>query len=270
MRAGMDRRSDLIGLSPQALRAEIRQAHWEGPTAGLAPGYAQANLVILPQAFVYDFLLFCQRNPKPCPVLEVTDPGDWRLSYAASGADLRTDVPRYRIFHHGQVAEETTDIRDIWREDFVSFLLGCSFTFEAAMIRAGLPIRHVDEGHNVPMYRTALPCRPAGGFAGAMVVSMRPVAREHVFRAIQVTARYPLAHGAPVHVGDPTAIGIPDLEHPDFGQADAIHEGEVPVFWACGVTPQVAAQHARPPVMITHSPGHMFVTDLRDEELTGW
>lgn len=270
MRAGMDRRPDLIGLSPQALRAEIRRSDWDGPTAGLAPGHAQANLVILPQAFAYDFLLFCQRNPKPCPVLEVTEPGDWRLSYAATDADLRTDVPRYRIFHHGQATEEMTDIRDVWREDFVSFLLGCSFTFEAAMIRAGLPVRHVDEGHNVPMYRTALPCRPAGGFAGAMVVSMRPVAQEHVSRVIQVTARYPLAHGAPVHVGDPAAIGILNLEHPDFGQADTIYGSEVPVFWACGVTPQVAAQQARPPLMITHSPGHMFVTDLRDEELAVW
>jgi uncharacterized protein YcsI (UPF0317 family) len=270
MRAGTDRRSDLVGLTPEALRAEIRRKHWDGSTAGLALGYAQANLVILPQAVAYDFLLFCQRNPKPCPLLEVTEPGQWHLSYTAKGADLRTDVPRYRIFHDGQFTEEMTDVTGIWREDFVSFLLGCSFTFEAAMMRAGLPVRHLDEGHNVPMYRTTSPCRPAGGFAGGMVVSMRPVALAAIPRVIQVTGRYPLAHGAPVHIGDPLAIGIADISNPDFGQADTMHEGEVPVFWACGVTPQVAAQHAKPPIMITHAPGHMFVTDVRDEDLAIW
>lgn len=267
MRAEADHRSDLTGLSPEALRAEIRSKRWNGPTAGLALGYVQANLVTLPRTLAYDFLLFCQRNPKPCPVLEVTEPGQWHLMYTARGADLRTDLPRYRIFRNGQLTAEATDVTGIWREDFVSFLLGCSFTFEAAMKRAGVSIRHLDEGHNVPMYRTTIPCRPAGGFAGNMVVSMRPVAPEAVDLVIEVTGRYPLAHGAPVHAGDPRHIGIRDLQRPDFGEADTMHDREVPVFWACGVTPQVAAQHAKPEIMITHAPGHMFVTDLQDEDL---
>jgi len=266
-RAETDRRPELIGLTPRALRAEIRAGRWTGPTAGLAPGYAQANLVVLPKIYAYDFLLFCSRNPKPCPLLEVTDPGDPHPPFAAAGADLRTDIPRYRIFRGGQPVEEVADVTAFWRDDFVSFLLGCSFTFEAAMMRAGLPVRHVEEGHNVPMYRTAIPCRPAGPFRGTLVVSMRPVARGDVPRVVQITARYPLAHGAPVHVGDPQAIGIADLDRPDFGEAVTMRGGEVPVFWACGVTPQVVAQQARPETMITHAPGHMFVADLRDEDL---
>ncbi len=263
-------RTTLEGLPAHAVRTEIRAGRWRRPTAGLAPAFAQANLVILPKTVAYDFLLFCQRNPKPCPLLDVTDPGDPRPPYAAREADVRTDVPRYRIFRHGQPAGEATDIVALWREDLVTFLLGCSFTFEAAMVRAGLPVRHVEEARNVPMYRTTIPCRPAGAFRGPMVVSMRPVPQANVSRAIQITARYPLAHGAPVHIGDPAAIGVADLSHPDYGDAVTVHEGEVPVFWACGVTPQAVVQQARPEIMITHAPGHMFITDLRDEDLAVW
>ncbi len=263
-------RADLSGLPNTAVRAEIRAGRWRGPTAGLAPGFAQANLVIVPQKVAYDFLLFCHRNPKPCPLLDVTDPGDARPLYAAPHADVRTDVPRYRVFRHGQPAQEMVEINALWRDDFVAFLLGCSFTFEAAMARAGLPVRHMEEGRNVPMYRTNIACRPAGAFRGPMVVSMRPIPQADVPRAVQVTARYPLAHGAPVHVGDPSAIGITDLAHPDYGEAVTVRRGEVPVFWACGVTPQAVVQQARPELMITHAPGHMFITDLRDEDLAMW
>ncbi len=252
---------------PQALRARIR-AGWVGPTAGLAPGFAQANVVILPKTWAYDFLLFCQRNPKPCPLLAVTDPGDPHPADVATGADLRTDVPLYRIFKHGHAAAEATSIADLWRNDFVAFLLGCSFTFEAAMQRRGIPVRHIEEGRNVPMYHSSIPCRPAGGFQGTMVVSMRPVPQEHVMRAVQVTSHYPLAHGAPVHIGDPAAIGIADLSRPDYGDPVTVRVGEVSLFWACGVTPQAVAHQARPELMITHAPGHMFITDLRDEDLT--
>lgn len=258
---------DLAGLHPQALRAEIRAGRWTGPTAGLGSGYAQANVVILPKAWADDFLLFCRRNPKPCPVIEVTESGDPRPAYAAPGADLRTDVPRYRIFRDGNLVDEITEIPGLWRWDFVSFLLGCSFTFEAAMMRAGLPVRHIEERCNVPMYRTTIPCRAAGAFRGAMVVSMRPVADSDVPRAVQITSRFPLAHGAPVHVGAPETIGIRDLSHPDFGDRVTIRDGEVPVFWACGVTSQTVILHARPDIVITHAPGHMFITDLRDEDL---
>ncbi|MDQ7850038.1 MAG: putative hydro-lyase [Armatimonadota bacterium] len=254
-------------VTPAQWRELIRRGEWTKPTAGLAPGYAQANLVVLPRAQAYDFLVFCQRNPKPCPLLEVTDAGDPRPRYTAQGADLRTDLPRYRIYQHGVLSDETGDLSDLWTEDLVAFLLGCSFTFEHAMMRAGIPVRHVEQGVNVPMYVTTIPCRPSGPFAGPMVVSMRPVAAHLVPRAVQVTSRYPLAHGGPLHIGDPEAIGIRDLHKPDFGDPVQIRAGEVPVFWACGVTPQAVALHARLGLLITHAPGHMFITDLPDEEL---
>lgn len=259
---------DLAALDPAAVRAAIRAGRWTGPTAGLAPGYVQANLVLLPASHAYDFLLFCQRNPKPCPLLEVTERGDAHPGHIAAGADLRTDLPQYRIFRQGVPAGHARQITDLWQQDFIAFLLGCSFTFEAAMRRAGIPVRHLDEDRNVPMYVSSITCRPAGAFAGPMVVSMRPVPAGLIPRAVQVTARCPLAHGAPIHIGDPAAIGIRDLAHPDFGDAVTVHAGEVPVFWACGVTPQVVAREARPEIMITHAPGHMFITDLRDEDLT--
>jgi uncharacterized protein YcsI (UPF0317 family) len=255
------------GLHPKEMREKIRTREWQGPTAGCCDGYVQANLVVLPKALAYDFLLFCHRNPKPCPVLEVTDPGNPEPSMTAPGADLRTDLPRYRVYKDGKLQRELTDLREIWRDDLVGFLLGCSFTFDVALQRAGVPVRHLEEGKNVSMYITNRPCRPAGSFSGPLVVSMRPIPSPLISRAVEVTAHFPLAHGAPVHVGDPEAIGIADLNRPRFGDRVSIHAGEVPVFWACGVTPQAVAMHAKPGLMITHSPGHMFITDLRDEEI---
>lgn len=251
-------------------RAAIRTGQWTGPTAGLAPGYTQANLVILPQADAFDFLRFCVRNPKPCPVLDVTDPGSPfpDPSWAAT-ADLRTDVPRYRVYEHGELINEPTDLLQRWRDDLVTFLLGCSFTFERALIAAGVPVRHLECGCNVPMYRTTRPCRPAGRFHGPLVVTMRPIPSHLMARAVQVTSRYPSVHGAPVHIGDPAALGIEDMGRPDYGDAVPVEAGEVPVFWACGVTPQAVALESRVPLMITHAPGHMFITDRLDEELAG-
>jgi uncharacterized protein YcsI (UPF0317 family) len=251
---------------PTAVRAAIRAGDWTAPTAGLAPGRVQANLVVLPQRDAYDFLRFCVANPRPCPVLEVTEAGSPEPVQAAPGADLRTDVPRYRVFRDGELSDEVDDVGALWRDDLVAFLIGCSFTFERALLAAGLPVRHVEEGVNVPMYRTNIACRPAGAFSGPMVVSMRPFAPAQALRAVQVTSRYPTVHGAPVHLGAPEAIGIADLDHPHYGDPVTIRRGEVPVFWACGVTPQAAAAAARPELMITHAPGHMFVTDLLDEQ----
>jgi uncharacterized protein YcsI (UPF0317 family) len=261
--------SDLKGAAggPAEIRRRIRSGEWQALTCGLAPGYAQANLVVVPRAAAYDFLVFCQRNPKPCPLIDVTDPGSPDPAYAAPGADLRTDVPRYRVYRRGALEAEHTEITRHWGPDLVAFLLGCSFTFEGAMQHAGLPVRHMEDGRNVPMYVTTIPCRPAGMFHGPMVVSMRPLASADVSRAVLVTGRYPWAHGAPVHVGDPAKIGIRDLTRPDFGDPPRIEPGEVPMFWACGVTPQAVAQAAKVELMITHAPGHMFITDLLDEDL---
>lgn len=247
------------------IRLKIRLGEWTQPTAGLAPGYTQANLVILPKDLAYDFLLFCHRNPKPCPLLEVTDAGSPVPVLTAPEADLRTDVPKYRIYEHGNMVEEATDITYLWKDDFVSFLVGCSFTFEHALMQNDIPVRHIDEGRNVPMYKTNIPSQPAGVFHGDLVVSMRPFSPQDVIRAVQVTSRFPSVHGAPVHVGDPKQIGISDLNLVDFGESVTIKEGEIPVFWACGVTPQAVAMASKPRFMITHSPGHMFITDQKDE-----
>jgi uncharacterized protein YcsI (UPF0317 family) len=252
---------------PREVRQQIREGKWRQPTAGLAPGFVQANLVILPRDLAFDFLLFAQRNPKPCPVIEVTDVGSSEPKLSAPGADLRTDVPRYCVYRDGALASQVTDLRSVWRDDFVSFLLGCSFTFESALLQAGVPVRHIEEGRNVPMFITSIPCAPAGVFRGPLVVTMRPIPAPLVARAVQISGRYPGVHGAPVHLGDPATIGIRDLQAPDFGDAVTIRPGEVPVFWACGVTPQAVAMQAKPPLMLTHAPGHMFITDLRNEEL---
>jgi uncharacterized protein YcsI (UPF0317 family) len=251
---------------PRALRAAIRRGDFVGPTAGLAPGFAQANLVVLPAADAFDFLRFCVRNPAPCPVLEVTDPGSPEPALTAPGADLRTDVPRYRVLRDGEVVDEPSDVREHWREDLVAFLLGCSFTFERALLAAELPVRHIEQGRNVPMYRTARACVAAGPFAGPLVVSMRPMRPEQARRATEVTAPYVRAHGGPVHAGDPATLGIDDLGRPDYGDAVDVREGELPVFWACGVTPQAVAAQSRPELMITHAPGHMFVTDEAERD----
>lgn len=253
--------------SPEELRSLIRSGEWKGVTAGLAPGYVQANLAILPRDLAFDFLLFCQRNPKPCPLLEVLEAGRFEPERMAPGADLRTDVPRYRIFRDGEMVGEEKDIQSLWRDDLVSFLLGCSFSFETALLKAGVPLRHLDEGKNVSMYVTSIETTPAGTFSGPMVVSMRPIHHSQVVRAVQVTSRFPSVHGAPVHIGDPAAIGIKDITRPDYGEPIEIRQGEVPVFWACGVTPQAVALKSKPPFIITHSPGYMFITDWRDEDL---
>jgi uncharacterized protein YcsI (UPF0317 family) len=235
----------------------------------LALSYVQANLVVVPRELAFDFLLFCQRNPKPCPLLDVTEPGSAEPRFVAPGADLRTDVPRYRVYQRGELVDEPTTLHDWWREDLVGFLIGCSFTFENALVQGGLPVRHIEAGCNVPMYRTNIACRPAGIFHGPMVVSMRPMTPAQALTATRICARFPRAHGTPIHFGDPGAIGIDDLSHPDFGDAVEVRPGEVPVFWACGVTPQAVAMESRPPLLITHKPGHMFVTDLRDTDLEG-
>ena len=247
------------------LRRRIRAGRHTGPTAGLAPGSVQTNLVILPECDAVDFAEFCRRNPQACPLVEQTAPGDPEPRRSAPGADLRTDVPRYRVFRHGQPdAQEPTDIRAFWRDDFVAFLLGCSFTFENALAAAGLPVRHWQTKSNVPMYRTSVACQTAGRFAGPLVVSMRPYLPDQVEAVIAITSRFPQMHGAPVHVGDPQSIGIVDLSRPDFGDPVQMSPGELPVFWACGVTPQLALRQARPDLAITHSPGCMFVTDLHE------
>lgn len=250
--------------TPAALRAACR-AGWVGPTAGHAPGFTQVNLVALPRDWAWDFLLFAQRNPKPCPVLDVAEPGS-AATALAPGADLRRDLPLYRVWRDGALAEETTDARDAWAErpDLVAFLVGCSFTFEAPLREAGIEMRHVAQGRNVPMFRTNRPCRPAGRLSGPLVVSMRPIPAERVADAVAISGRYPAVHGAPVHVGAPEALGIADLARPDFGDSVEIRPGEVPVFWACGVTPQAAVAASRAPFAITHAPGHMLATDVPD------
>ena len=250
-------------------RAAIRAGKWTGPTAGLALGYTQANLVILPKAQALDFLRFCVRNPKPCPVLDLTDPGSPHPDlFWAKNADLRTDLSRYRVYEQGKLAEEPTNILHRWQDDFVAFLLGCSFTFERALLDAGVPIRHLECGCNAPMFRTNRLCRPSGSFQGPLVVSMRPIPGDLVTRSVQVTSRYPLVHGAPVHIGDPSGLGIEDLSRPDYGDPVPIHTDEVPIFWACGVTPQAVALASQVPLMITHAPGYMFVTDRLDKQLS--
>jgi uncharacterized protein YcsI (UPF0317 family) len=253
---------------PREVRESIRRGELSRPTCGLAAGYTQVNLVILPKDLAFDFFLFCQRNPKPCPVLEVLEPGKHEPILTAPGADIRTDISRYRIYRDGKLAGEEKNITKHWRSDLVSFLLGCSFTFESALIRAGIALRHIDEGKNVSMFITNIPCVPAGVFAGPLVVTMRPIPRQKVVKTVQITSRFPAVHGAPVHIGDPGKIGIRDLSKPDYGDAVEIKSDEVPVYWACGVTPQAVALKSRPPLMLTHSPGYMFVTDLLDEDLS--
>jgi uncharacterized protein YcsI (UPF0317 family) len=238
---------------------------FDGPTTGCAPGYVQANLVVLPRDWADEFRRFCLANPKPCPLLDVAAPGSPHIPALGVDLDLRTDIGRYRVWRDGELAGEPGEISDLWRDDLVAFLIGCSFTFEQALIAAGIPMRHIRCGRNVSMYRTSMPTRPTGRFSGPLVVSMRPLTPADAIRAIEITARLPAAHGAPVHLGDPAAIGIADLAAPDYGDPVPIEAGELPVFWACGVTPQAALAAARPPFAITHAPGRMLVTDLRSD-----
>ena len=253
--------------TPEELRQIIRRGEADRPTSGMAPGHVQANLAILPRELAFDFLLFCQRNPRPCPLLEVVEAGDTEPSQTAPGADLRSDLSKYRVYEYGKLATEVDDISEFWRDDLVSFLLGCSFSFESALTKAGVRLRHFELGTNVSMFITNIETVPAGVFSGPMVVSMRPIPRDKIVRAVQVTSRFPGVHGAPVHIGDPQAIGIRDVTRPDLGDPAEFNDGDVPVFWACGVTPQAVAMRSKPPLMITHSPGHMFITDMRDEDL---
>jgi uncharacterized protein YcsI (UPF0317 family) len=261
---------DAPRASAAMLRAAIRRGTWTGHTTGAAYGHVQGNLVILPAALAGDFLQFCQRNPKPCPVLAVGDAGDPALPSLGADIDVRTDLPRYRVWRRGELVDEPTDIRALWRADLVTFVIGCSFSFEEALLEAGLPVRHVELGRNVPMYRTSIATTPAGPFRGPLVVSMRPFRAADAIRAVQVTARFPAVHGAPVHLGDPARIGIADLARPDYGDAVPVAAEELPVFWACGVTPQAVALASRPPFMITHSPGHMFITDVPNASLAAF
>ena len=240
------------------VRAQCRKGDFTSPTAGHAPGFVQANLVIVPAAFAYDFLLFCQRNPKPCPILEVLDKGSPQTRLIAKDADLRTDLPKYRVYESDKIVDEPNNINKYWRDDLVSFLLGCSFTFDRALRENGIPVRHEDEGRNVPMYRTNIPCKSAGVFQGPLVVSMRPMTKDFASKASHITGRFPRAHGSPVHQGDPSQIGISNINRPDYGESVTIHPNEIPVFWACGVTPQAVAVASKIPFLITHSPGHML------------
>lgn len=239
------------------------------PTTGWCAGYAQANIISVPQATAFDMLLFATRNPKACPVLEVLEAGRVRgpqgsSVYSDPQADIRVDIPRYRVWRDGELQDEVGDVRDQWRDDLVTFLLGCSFTFEHPMLEAGIPVRHLDAGHNVAMYRTSTRCVPAGALSGPLVVSMRSIPAAQVADAVRITSRYPAVHGAPVHIGDPAALGIDDLASPDFGDPPTVQDGDIPVFWACGVTPQAMVLESRPEIAITHSPGFMLVTDARD------
>jgi len=257
---------DMRELSPKELRLLIRSGKYNKPTAGLGMGYAQANIYILPLRYAFDFFLFTQRNPKPCPVLDVLGPGTHETVFLAPNSDIRSDVPKYHVFRKGKLTEKREDIKEIWQDDFVTFFLGCSFTFEEALLRSHIPVRHIEEGKNVPMYITNIRCRDGGIFNGPLIVTMRPIPAEKIVKAVQITARYPSVHGSPVHIGSPQEIGIKDLSKPDFGDAVEIKDGEKPVYWACGVTPQEALLHARPDICITHSPGHMFVSDKLNEE----
>ena len=250
------------------LRKVIRSGEWQKSTSGVITGYVQANLVILPMSLAFDFLLFCHRNPKPCPLLEATDPGDPMLRMTAPGADIRTDLPKYRIFEEGKLVKEVTDIRNFWKDDFMAFLLGCSYTFDELLLNAGIPLRHYERNEEPAVYITNIPCEKAGIFSGPLVVSMRSIPFQLVVRAVQITGRFPKAHGAPIHIGSPDRIGVKDLKAVDFGVVPEVRQDEVPVFWACGVTPQAVAIQSKVPFMITHVPGHMFVTDWPLDELS--
>ncbi|AEF82566.1 putative hydro-lyase [Leadbettera azotonutricia] len=255
---------DYAKMLPRDVRNLIREEKITKHTSGMCDGYAQANLAVLPAEYAYDFLLFAQRNPKSCPILEVSDKGSRFLKAIAPGADIARDIPKYRIYRKGVLDGEYNDVSKFWQDDFVSFLIGCSFSFESELLAADVPVRQIEEDRNVPMYITNIDCEPAGVFYGKMVVSMRPIPPELVVRAVNVTASMPRVHGAPVHIGDPERIGIKDLGKPDFGDSVTIKKGEVPVFWACGVTPQSVIMSVKPSIAITHAPGHMLITDVKN------
>lgn len=255
-------------LNAYELRQLIRQGKFTGNTSGFAQGCVQGNIVILPKDWANDFLQFCQFNPKPCPLIGMSEQtGNFYLPALGNDIDIRTDVPGYRLFVNGVLEQETTDIKTLWRDDLVTFVLGCSFSFEEALIADGIEIRNISENKNVPMYRTNIACKTAGRFNGETVVSMRPMLPKDAIRAIQICSRFPSVHGAPIHFGQPELIGINDINNPDYGDAVTINNNEVPVFWACGVTPQLALERTKPPFCITHSPGKMLVTDIVNSTL---
>ncbi len=253
--------------APAALRAAIRNGEWRGPTTGMAPRHVQVNIAILPASEAGTFHRFCQKNPKPCPLLAISEVGDPRIPLLGEDLDIRTDIPGYRIFRNGQVIAEPHNIEDYWRDDLVTFAIGCSFTFEHSLLENGIGIRHIEQNRNVPMFRTNIETHRVGAFYGSMVVTMRPMKAADAIRAIQITSRFPGVHGAPVHIGHPELIGITDLARPDYGDPVDIRDGELPVFWACGVTPQVAIARAKPGFAITHAPGCMLITDLLNSDL---
>ena len=260
-------------LSKQAsayqLRQLIRSGDFSSNTSGYAQGFVQGNIVILPKDWANDFLQFCQFNPKPCPLVGMSvKPGDYMLEALGQDIDIRSDVPGYRVFEQGVLTQEVTDISALWRDDLVTFVLGCSFSFEEALLADGLEIRNITEQKNVPMYRTNLACKNAGRFSGNTVVSMRPMKAKDAIRAIQICSRFPSVHGAPIHFGDPSLIGINHLSQPDYGDSVTINPDEVPVFWACGVTPQLVLEQTKPAFCITHSPGKMLVTDISNSSLS--
>lgn len=249
-------------------RLACRSGAVTGATSGMAPGYVQGNLAVLPRELAYDFLAFCRANPKPCPVIGISEPGDPRIPALGLDLDLRTDIPGYRIWENGEVVAEVADASAYWRDDLVSFVLGCSYSFEEALTENGLPLRHVTRNSKVPMFRTNIPCTPTGIFSGPMVVSMRPLKPADAIRAVQITSRFPAVHGAPVHIGLPELIGIQDVTKPDYGDPVEVLDDELPVFWACGVTPQSVIDKVRPSFAITHAPGSMLVTDLKNTDFS--
>lgn len=255
-------------MIPTEFRKKVRNNEFQKPTAGMCPGYAQTNLIVLPWEDAYDFLLFAQRNPKPIPILEVTEVGSRELQTLGNDIDVATDFPKYRIYRNGKMVDEYLSVVDFWREDLVSFLIGCSFSFEDLLVDAGIEIRHITEKANVPMFNTNIPLKQAGKFSGNMVVSMRPIKSSQIATAVNVTNRLPGVHGAPIQIGNPAEIGIYDLAHPDYGDAVTINENEIPVFWACGVTPQAAVMASKPKFAITHSPGHMLITNISNKDLS--
>lgn len=256
-----------IFASGRDARLAVRRGEFSAPTAGIAPGFVQGNLAILPKALADDFFRFCQFNPKPCPLLAASEPGDPRLPTLGEDLDIRTDIPLYRVWRNGELVDEVANLNTLWRDDLVAFVIGCSFSFEEALVDDGIRLRHIEQGTNVPMYRTSIATRPAGPFHGPLVVSMRPLRPADAIRAVQITSRFPAVHGAPVHLGKPEMIGIADLARPDYGDVVEVKDDELPVFWACGVTPQSVIAAVRPEFSITHAPGYMLVTDLKNSRL---
>ena len=258
-----------VDMSPAEVRQRIRSGEITFPTAGMCRGYAQANLVILPPEYAADFKEYAEKNPFPCPVLEIIE-GTPETHAMGEGGNIVTDIPEYFIYRNGEFSEKVNDASAFWKEGYVGFLIGCSFSFEEALMKAGIEIRHIPTRRNVPMYKTNIQTVKAGPFEGPMVCSMRPMTPENARLAYDITVKFPNVHGAPVHMGDPSVVGVADIMKPDYGEAVEIREGEIPVFWPCGVTPQAAIEAAKPPIVITHSPGHMFITDIPNAELNDY